>query len=160
MDEPRFVADVMLGRLARWLRVLGFDTLYDRRWDDLHLARLSAREQRVLLTRDRGLLERRIVRDGLLVIDDDPAAQLRQVIRALDLRVDRSRMFTRCTRCNAPVVDVSPAEVEGEVPPFVLRHCARFARCPECQRVYWNGTHQQLARRELDAILTQTREGT
>lgn len=147
----------MLGRLARWLRLLGYDTLYYRRWDDRDLARTAARERRTVLTRDRGLLARRIVRDGLLVDDDDPDAQLQLVVAALGLRPDPERLFTRCLRCNAPVRPVPAEEVRGEVPPFVLRHCDRFARCPACGRVYWNGTHQRHARARLHEILDRAR---
>jgi hypothetical protein len=143
----------MLGRLARWLRLLGYDTLYDRRWDDAELARVAAREQRVLLTRDHALLRRRIVRRGLLVDEDDPDRQLRFVVAELGLTRDPKRLFTRCLHCNTPVEPVAADDVRGEVPPYVLRHCDRFARCPGCGRVYWNGTHQQLARQRLADIL-------
>jgi hypothetical protein len=143
----------MLGRLARWLRLLGYDTLYRRDWDDAELARVAVRDGRVLLTRDRELAGRRIVRNALLVDVDDPEEQLRFVVRSLELAPDLSRMFSRCAHCNAAVEPVGPDEVEGRVPAYVRRHCDRFARCPECGRVYWNGTHQRLARSRIARIL-------
>ena len=143
----------MLGRLARWLRLLGYDTLYRRDWDDAELARVAVRDGRILLSRDRELIGRRIVRNALLVDEDDPEDQLRHVVSALGLSPDPAAMFSRCAHCNGAVDPVGAEEVAGRVPAYVRRHCDRFARCPECGRVYWNGTHQRLARSRLARIL-------
>jgi hypothetical protein len=143
----------MLGRLARWLRLLGYDTLYDPRADDRALARQSAAEGRILLTRDRGLLARRIVTQGLLVEHDHLAGQLRQVATACGLVLDPGRCFTRCLSCNAGTGEAERSEVAGRVPPFVLRTHERFRACPGCGRVYWAGSHRELALRELGRLL-------
>ena len=153
--EPRFVVDAMLGRLARWLRLLGHDVLYDPQWDDRAIVRIAAREDRIVLTRDHGLLARKIVRRGLLVSSDHVSEQLRQVLLALALHVDHGRIFTRCTACNTLVVAVEKATVEGRVPPYVFRSHARFVRCPGCGRIYWGGTHQGLALRRLEQMLAE-----
>lgn len=149
---PRFVADAMLGRLARWLRLLGCDTAYDPQLDDRALAGLAAREGRVVLTRDRGLLARRIVRRGLLVDSDELGAQLRQVLHAFDVPVARARLFTICVACNAPLVEAARDDVTGRVPPYVLRTHERFRACGVCGRVYWGGTHVDLALKDLERL--------
>jgi len=146
----------MLGRLARWLRLLGYDALYDPSADDRELARCAAASGRVLLTRDRGLLARRLVTRGLLIDDDHLAGQLRQVAAEFGLAFDPARCFTRCLACNAPTREVSPAEVEGRVPPFVLRTQERFRACPGCARVYWAGSHRELALRQLERLLERS----
>ncbi|MBP7149634.1 MAG: Mut7-C RNAse domain-containing protein [Acidobacteria bacterium] len=147
-----FIADAMLGRLARWLRLLGFDVLYDASWDDATIARAAAAGGRVVLTRDHALLQRRLVREGLLVDSDDLGAQLRQVLRFTG-PPDPALMFSRCAVCNTPVVPASAAEVAGTVPPFVLRHRAQFVRCTGCGRVYWPGTHRERALAELRRMI-------
>ncbi len=154
-DPPRFIADSMLGRLARWLRLLGHDTVYEPRWDDRTIIRIAVRDRRTILTRDRGLMARKIVRDGLLVDSEDLAAQLRQVLRAFKLTVSRESIFTRCTACNSPVVPADKAALSGQVPPYVLRRHDRFLSCPGCGRVYWGGTHQDLALRRLAEMLRE-----
>jgi len=140
LRENRFVADVHLGRLARLLRMLGFDCLYNRDWDDAVLAERSAAEERVLLTRDRGLLKRAIVTHGIFLRSDDPRAQLRQVVRRLDLRRN-ARPFARCIRCNGLLQKVAKADVRDRVPPRTFRYVHRYLRCDTCGRVYWKGTH-------------------
>ena len=149
----RFVADAMLGTLVRWLRLIGVDTAYDPHADDRAIARLAVREGRAVLTRDHGLLARRLVRDGLLVASDDLGEQLRQVIAAYALPVDPARLFTRCTACNTPVERVPPEEVQGLVPPYVWRTHQEFRRCPGCMRIYWAGTHEKHAREHLAVLL-------
>lgn len=149
---PRFVCDAMLGRLARWLRVIGCDVVYRAHAADSEIARLAAAEQRVILTRDRQLpLEWRGPR-CLLIESESVADQLRQVVDAFELDW-RSRAFTRCTRCNAVLLEVSKQQVVGRVPTRVLLEQPRFARCPGCRRVYWSGSHARRMRRALERIL-------
>ena len=143
--EPSFFADCMLGRLARWLRAVGLDTLYERAIDDDELLRRCRESGRVLLTRDTELT-RRAERGGIgsLLIDSERAEeQLRQVIGHFGIEIDRERLFSRCTHCNSAVVEVPREEVEGRVPPFVFRNCKRFTRCPNCDKLYWRGTHRE-----------------
>jgi uncharacterized protein with PIN domain len=152
-DEPRFLADSMLGKLARWLRVLGYDAAYERAMDDGDLVELAREQQRILLTRDRRLLERRRLERGFLVEHEDPLRQVRQVARAHGLRLLASRLFSRCLDCNQPMEDVSPDSVKEEVPPYVLATQRRFARCPDCGRIYWAATHVDGMRRQLEEAL-------
>lgn len=139
-QDPRFVADAMLGRLARYLRLLGFDTLYDAHADDAQLVKRAAVEGRVLLTRDRRLVEEQHPPEVLLVEEEEVLAQLRQVLGALGSHVAAAAP-PRCSRCNEVLQPAAPAVVRGGVPQAVLRRVKRFARCPSCHRVYWEGSH-------------------
>lgn len=139
-DPPRrFVLDVHLGTLARNLRLLGFDTWYRTMADDPLLAEVAVTEDRVLLTRDRGLLMRSEVVHGHCVRSQEPFTQTVEVTRRYGL-ADELRPFTRCLRCNGVLVDADLAEVTAEVPPLA-RAAPRFSRCTSCGQVYWPGTH-------------------
>lgn len=152
LREVRLVLDVHLGRLARYLRMLGFDALWLGDAPDEELARVSAAERRVLLTRDSGLLKRRIVTHGYRVRESDPARQLAEVVRRLDL--SRSvAPFRRCLRCNALLEDVRKEDVADEAPPKVRERHDAFRRCPACRRVYWAGSHVRRMERLVANVL-------
>jgi uncharacterized protein with PIN domain len=138
--EPRFVADAMLGRLARWLRLMGFDTRYDPRGEDDRLAALAAAEGRWLVTRDTRLAAR--AAPGLrtiLVRSNHHREQIDEVMAAVGRPV--ARPLTRCAECNGELREVSREEVAAEVPDHVLAVAERFHRCAGCGRVYWPGSH-------------------
>jgi len=146
LRTPRFVADVHLGTLARYLRLLGFDTHYSNRSSDAELVRLSVTERRILLSRDVGLLKHKVLTHAHYMRATDPASQLSEIVRALDLG-RRIRPFTRCMRCNGRLRRVSTARVAASVPARVREMTRHFARCSGCGRCYWPGTHyQRLAR--------------
>ena len=149
---PALAADAMLGRLARWLRLLGLDVFWEADIDDADLVQLAIEEERVLLTRDRGLVEAFRVSDVLMLRAEQPEAQLREVCAALDLE-RHFRPFTRCSVCNAALVEATPASVRGEVPERVFREEPRFRRCPSCARVYWRGSHTDRLLERLTAAL-------
>jgi hypothetical protein len=136
----RFAADAHLGRLARDLRLLGFDTWFENDAGDDALARLSAEEGRVLLTRDRQLLMRREVTRGCYLRAARPEEQLAYVVKRLQL-CGAMRPFSRCTACNAEVVAVPRDVVIDQVPVGVAKRRDRYWSCPGCGRVYWQGTH-------------------
>ena len=138
--EPRFVLDAHLGTLAGHLRMLGFDTLYRNDYDDADLARISAEEGRILLTRDRGLLKRRQVVHGYHVWATDPEEQIVEVLRRFGL-FDRVNPFSRCLRCNGPLTRVTKESVLDRLEPLTRRYYDEFALCPACDRVYWRGSH-------------------
>ena len=140
LRDPRFVVDVNLGRLARLLRVLGFDVWWSSYADDATLARISREEQRILLTRDRGLLKRRAVTHGLFVHSQDPEEQTLEVIRRLDLG-RRLAPLTRCLHCNGTLAAVDKHEVIDQLEPLTRRYYEEFSRCVECGRIYWAGSH-------------------
>jgi len=140
LREIRFALDVHLGRLARLLRMFGFDTLYRNRVDDEELVRLARLEKRIVLTRDRGLLKRRSVTHGYLVRSLVPRHQLGEVVRRFDLG-GSARLGKRCVTCNTALRSVTREAVLPRIPPAVARDYAEFAECPECSRVYWRGSH-------------------
>jgi uncharacterized protein len=140
LRDPRFVLDTHLGRLAAYLRMLGFDTLYRNCYTDEELAEISRGEHRILLTRDVGLLKRGAVTHGYFVRDTDARRQLPEVVAGFDL-AGRARPFTRCMRCNAPLEEVRKEEVIAGLPPRVAQFHDEFRRCPGCGRVYWKGAH-------------------
>ena len=142
LRDPRFIADAHLGRLARYLRMLGFDTLYENALPDRELVRIACSERRVLLTRDRELLMHRDLTHAVFVRGDRPRDQLRFVVDRLDLG-ESCNAFTRCMICNAPLKAVDLSSVIEEVPPAVARTQQHFRRCTTCNRIYWQGTHYQ-----------------
>ncbi|HXE73471.1 MAG TPA: Mut7-C RNAse domain-containing protein [Candidatus Nitrosotenuis sp.] len=157
LRRVRFVLDVHLGRLATYLRLLGFDTLAPAGAKDEDLARLAA-QGRILLTRDRGLLKRRQVTHGYWLRSTRPREQLAEVLRRFDLfrLVDP---FNRCLRCNHPLVEVARESVAAELPPRTLELHQRFYRCPGCRRLYWEGSHHRAMERLVEEVRQMAPEG-
>lgn len=139
-DPPRFLLDVHLGALARRLRLLGIDTAYANEADDDALVAQALAEQRVLLSKDRGLLRRRAVAHGAYVRGDDPDAQTDDV---LDRFRPPLRPWTRCTACNAALQPVPKAAIVDRLEPGTRRSYDTFARCVGCDRIYWRGAHHE-----------------
>ena len=140
LRETRFVLDCHLGRLARYLRQFGFDTLYRNDYSDDELAKTSASEHRILLTRDRSLLKRSIITHGYFVRAFDPREQLDEVIRRFDLK-SQIIPFGRCTRCNGTVERVDKQAVEHRLEPKTRLYYHDFWQCRGCGQVYWEGSH-------------------
>jgi len=139
----------MLGTLAKWLRILGYDTLFDPDIDDHQVVRLARAEDRLILTRDRELARRRGVR-VLLIASEHLDDQIQQVLVDLDLEPDRS--FSRCPVCNEPLVAIDRETARSRVPAYVARTQRTFKSCPICQRVYWRGTHWQRINEQLTRL--------
>lgn len=137
-QPQKLLVDGMLGRLARWLRILGYDTVFERKADDWTLIHLARAEGRLLLTRDRQLATRRIV-PTLLIESEELAAQVRQVIAVLG--PSPTGAFSRCPVCNQRLMPLSHNKARDRVPAHVHRTQGKFCLCPECDRVYWQGTH-------------------
>lgn len=146
----RFIADCHLGGLARLLRMAGFDTLYRNDYADREIACIAAREERIVLTRDRDLLKQRTVTRGCYVHAIKPARQFAEIVRRLDL-ARSMRPFTRCLVCNAPLRPIARARVLERLPPSVRATRTRFTACGRCRRVFWQGSHWQRMRELLDA---------
>lgn len=140
LNHPRFVVDGHLGRLAAYLRMLGLDTWYERFADDPLLASVSSREQRLLLTRDVGLLKRREVLHGYRVRSDDPHEQLREVSSRFAL-YSHFAPFTRCMNCNGLLSPVQKSEVAEFLPPHTRETKNEFSRCQNCGKIFWRGSH-------------------
>jgi uncharacterized protein len=156
--SPTFVIDGHLGRLAAYLRMLGFDVWYERQADDPQLAAVSHSEGRILLTRDVGLLKRREVQRGYCVRADKPLEQLSELSRRFDLAAYFAP-FTRCMECNGCLVSVPKSEVADLLPPHTRETKNEFSRCERCGRIFWRGSHharmlgwiQQLLASEIPA---------
>jgi len=151
LRTPRFVLDVHLGRLARRLRLLGFDVLWRNDVSDAELARLSAQQRRILLTRDRGLLKRREVTHGYFVRETARRRQVEEVLRRFDL-FGSIQPFGRCLECNGLLEPVAKTEVNDRLLPRTRRDYDEFQRCQGCGRVYWKGSHYDALRAVVDDI--------
>jgi uncharacterized protein with PIN domain len=147
-SAPKFAADRMLARLARWLRLLGADVLFDPRLSGDKLLGRARAEGRVTLTRDKRL---RTAPDALYLEDNLFRDQLREVLARFPFDPRRGA-FTRCSHCNEPLAAADRDSVARRVPPFVYASQERFSRCPRCGRVYWGATHLERIRREIDAM--------
>ena len=138
--EPRFVVDVNLGRLARYLRLLGFDSLYCNNFDDKTIAEISSITQRIVLTRDRKLLHRKIINHGYFVRVETPKIQVREVL-------DRFNMYsffkplTRCTFCNGKLKQTEKQNITQRLKPLTKKHYEKFLVCSDCNHIYWQGSH-------------------
>jgi uncharacterized protein with PIN domain/sulfur carrier protein ThiS len=159
LRQPRFVLDVHLGRLARLLRLLGFDALWSNDASDEHLVAISIGEGRILLTGDRGLLKRRAVTHGYLVRGTSRRAQIVEVLRRFDL-FGAINAFSRCLECNGLLDQVAKSEVEPLLPPQTRREYHKFWRCPHCGRVYWPGSHFDRLKAVVDDVLRQGQDPT
>ncbi|MFN3420410.1 MAG: DUF5615 family PIN-like protein [Armatimonadota bacterium] len=154
----RFIADVMLGKLARWLRILGYDVAYDPDAEDETLVARAVAEGRILLTKDRHLIERwrrKLRQHGyLLLTDDDWRKQLKETVTHFKLDIHNHRM-TRCPDCNGLLEEVPKESVRYKVPFFVFTAHDRFARCSQCGKVYWAGSHYERMNAALDELLSE-----
>jgi uncharacterized protein with PIN domain len=148
----RFVADVHLGSLARHLRLLGFDTTWERDLADEEIVEIARNEQRIILTRDKGILKNGRVTHGYWVRNTDRMKQLDEVVRAIDL-ARGIEPYTRCTKCNGEVRPVERSEVVHSVPLQVFLVYRDFRQCRRCHRVYWKGSHLK----RLDKIIERAR---
>jgi uncharacterized protein len=154
LREPRFVLDVHLGRLAAYLRMLGFDTLYQSCFTDPELVKISAAEHRILLTRDRGVLKHNAVTHGYWLRETDSRKQAAEIVRRFDL-LRSIAPFTRCMACNGMLQFASKQEVLDRVPPRTAELHSEFRRCPDCGRVYWKGSHYARMQHWIEELTTK-----
>jgi uncharacterized protein with PIN domain len=150
--EPRFIADAMLGGLARWLRILGYDTAYDPAISDAELVQRSLGEGRHILTRDRALSEEWRVSECTILDADGTEAQLKEALERFDLMAGAD-LFSRCPVCNSPLEPIPRKDAQGHVPPRVFELHDSFKRCPGCHRFYWEGSHTHRVRARIEKIL-------
>jgi uncharacterized protein with PIN domain len=150
-SPPHFVIDNHLGRLAMSLRLLGFDALYRNDFDDVELARLSSEEGRVLLTRDRRLLNRKVVVYGYNVRTRDPKQQLMDVLRRYRLK-ELIRPWHRCLVCNGGLRPVAKETIVNRLEPKTKKYFHEFRMCEDCQRIYWKGSHYEPLRQLIESI--------
>ncbi|GAB4256983.1 MAG: Mut7-C RNAse domain-containing protein [Methylomicrobium sp.] len=153
--DPRFILDSNLGRLARYLRLLGFDCLYRNDYEDAEIANIAHRQQRIVLTRDRFLLRRKIIQRGYFIRAVLPREQVKEVLQRLDL-YRALAPFTRCVHCNGVLIDVSKNNVIEQLEPLTKRYYDDFLKCSGCQRIYWAGSHRDRARHLIADLTGQT----
>jgi uncharacterized protein with PIN domain/sulfur carrier protein ThiS len=140
LRDPRFVVDANLGQLARYLRLLGFDATYRNNFTDAEVAQIASEEKRIVLTRDRALLQHKIITHGYFVRAVKPREQVREVLARLDL-YRTLRPFTRCLRCNGELEAVDKEAVLQQLEPKTRKYYDRFRRCKACGQAYWKGSH-------------------
>ncbi len=149
----KFLADNMLGKLAKYLRLMGYDTRFPAPESPADMINLAHRESRTILTRNTHMIADHSPEKVLFIKSQQFAEQLKQVINAYDLQLLTGKLFTRCLRCNQVLESVSKQDVEGRLPIKVKKHFQAFKYCPHCDKVYWRGGHTRRMRKKLDRIL-------
>jgi uncharacterized protein len=140
LREPKFILDVHLGKLARYLRMAGFDCLYDPYYNDPEIIELALKQKRIILTRDKGILKNGKVTHGMFVWSVSPKKQFREVIKRLQLE-NFIHPFTRCTECNEDIRQVEKDEISDRLQPLTRKYFSVFYQCTGCKRIYWKGSH-------------------
>ena len=152
----KFMVDQNVGKLARWLRIMGYDARLFKGKDDSQMVAIAVKEERVLLTKDTQVMKRRVITSGMLkaifIESDEPEQQMCQVIGSLNLDC-WFKPFAVCLECNQPLVERSKHEVKNLVPPYVFQTQNQYMECPACHRIYWRGTHWQAMTRNLKKLL-------
>ena len=151
-NPMKFIVDCMLGKLAKWLKILGFDALYFSKIEDEELLTIAQQQRRILLTRDTGLIEKAKDVETLFLESEEWREQVKQVLETFDLweKVDP---HTRCIDCNVKLKNLARKNAKNLVTPFVYKHADSFALCPGCGRVFWRGTHFKDMEFKIDEIL-------
>jgi len=152
----KFIADSNVGKLSKWLRMMGYDTLFFNGGDDSLMIATALAERRILLTRDTRIMKRRVITSGqleaILVRSDKPELQMQQVIDTLNLDCS-FRPFTICLECNQPLIERSKQQVKDLVPPYVFQTQNQYMECPACHRIYWRGTHWQAMNKNVEKFI-------
>ena len=152
----KFIVDNNVGKLAKWLRIMGYDTVFFNAEDDSNMIATALAEGRVILTRDTQIMKRRVVTNGqlkaILIESDEPEQQMQQVIATLNLNCHYGP-FTICLECNQPLQERSKQQVKDLVPPYVFQTQSQFMECPACHRIYWRGTHWQAMTKKLEKFM-------
>lgn len=160
VNAPKFMVDCNVGKLTKWLRLMGYDARFFNGSDDSQLVATAQAEGRVILSRDTQIMKRRLITSGqlkaILIQSDDPEQQIRQVIDALHLDY-QLKPFTLCLECNQALVERDKGEVEELVPPYVFKTQDQFMQCPNCQRIFWRGTHWQAMTQRLKKFVNNTK---
>ena len=154
MEELTFIADVMLGKLSKWLRIIGYDTLYYRDAEDDKLVTLAINENRHILTRKNSLKNRKDIKNQLLfIIENNPTKQLQEVIYHYHLKYQPHKVFTLCLICNQKLEEIPSEIAKDRVPDYVANTQKSFSICPNCKRIFWKGTHYENMLKRIEAKL-------
>jgi len=154
LTEYRFIVDVNVAKLARWLRLLGFDAMYENGFNDDELAKISGDSKRILLTKDCNLLKRKNVVFGHLVREDDPEKQIIEIVTLYNLQ-HKIQPYTRCLRCNGILGYVDKKDIDHLLEPLTRKYYDTFHQCRQCQQVYWHGSHRSKIEKDLQAVLVK-----
>ena len=152
MMIPRFAVEKTLGRLTKWLRLLGFDTRYESELTGKKFID-TLETDRILLTRTRRIQNQLESRKLIFVESDHLAQQLNQIFRELGLKASQTRPFSRCLQCNVPIISVEKASIRGRVPDYIFEIHDRFQKCPECNRIFWRGSHTRRSFEKIQQVL-------
>jgi uncharacterized protein with PIN domain len=156
--EIKFIVDINAGKLAKWLRIIGYDATLFTDEDDGKMIRIALNENRVILTKDSQIMKRRLVTSGkikaVFIKGDNPKTQLQQIASSLDLNY-QFKPFSVCLECNQNLIERCKNEVSNLVPPHVLETQSQYMECPSCHRIFWRGTHWQAMSKELEKFMTQ-----
>lgn len=151
----KFIVDHNVGKLAKWLRMIGYDSVFFDSGEDSLMVRQALAEGRIVLTRDTGIMKRRVVSNGrlkaILIESEEPERQMQQLLTTFNL-IEHSHPFTLCLECNQPLEPRSREEVAERVPPYVYRTQTQYMECPSCHRIYWQGTHWEAMARKLKSL--------
>jgi len=152
INNLRFIVDNNVGKLAKWLRIMGYNTLFFNGSNDSRMIAIALAEERAVLTKDTQIMKRRVVTSGrlkaILIQSDEPELQIYQVIDSLHLDC-QFKPFTICLECNQPLLEKSKQQVKDLVPPYVFQTQSQYMECPTCHRIYWRGTHWQAMTKKL-----------
>jgi uncharacterized protein with PIN domain len=153
LRDPKFILDVHLGRLAKYMRLCGLDTLYYKHLADPEIVKISVKEYRIIITRDRNLLKNKAVTHGYWIRSLLPAEQFKEVLQRFDLK-RIIKPFTRCLECNGVLTDVKKEDIIDHLLPKTKEYYSEFKKCPVCGRIYWEGSHFQRMKGFFDEITT------
>lgn len=149
----KFLVDCMLGKLAKELRMLGYDAIYYQKEDPYPLIKMARQEGRIILTRNTKLIPRRSEDQIVCIKEDQPALQLKELIQKGYVLVNEHFLFTRCLLCNKPLDEIPLKEAEGKVPDYILYQQKEFYRCPQCLKIYWQGSHKARMQKRVEELL-------
>jgi len=152
----KFIADRMLGKLAKELRMLGYDVVYYRGEDAYPLIKLAREEDRVILTRSTRFTPKRPEDRIVRITEDKPSLQMRELIQRKIISLTEKPLFSRCLVCNTLLIEIPREEAEGKVPDFIFYQQREFFRCPRCSKVYWPGSHQDHMKKRIKELFEQT----
>ena len=151
----QFVVDANLGKLARYIRMLGMDALYDSQFEDAEIIRISQAENRIILTRDLGILKQNSVSRGYFLRSPDPKTQLAEVVRRFDLRAD-IHPFSRCMECNGILKPIEKEKIKDALDEETLRIFHEFYLCSHCAKIYWKGSHYEHMVKTIEALVIRS----
>ncbi|MEM1513453.1 MAG: Mut7-C RNAse domain-containing protein [Candidatus Thermoplasmatota archaeon] len=146
----KFLCDEMLGRLAKWLRIMGYDVLYLKNMEDEKIVEKAIKEDRILITRDKKLAKK--FKNSLYIEEKDINEQIKKVVEKLKIRIDEENFLSRCTICNIEIEKIEKEKVKGKVPDNVFENMSEFWICKKCGRIYWAGTHWKNMKEKIEEI--------